>query len=570
MATTPYMFASVPARRASLRAAYEAWLKAQTPLGSAEPTVAAVPVVPPQLRVGIAGGGMAGLYAALLLQTRGVQVHVFEAHPSRLGGRVYTHRFTEAKNQYFEAGAMRLPHIPEQQPVFDLIDYLNERVRSASRIVTIPYVLYDDTGNRVFVNGRRQPDGQVMTVEYATRHPQELGFPIEGADRSKTASTLLDAVLGPFLRLLQEDFERGFRELIQFDNFSLHAYLAQVAGWSEDKINYAEVMTSQTNQFQNSFTELVIENMDFSTAQWKTIENGMDRLPKACAELIGHENITMGAAVYQLEERDDGRIAVHHTAAEEPGIFDKVIAAVPPAVLRMWQTPQWSVPKEQAIRALHFEPLYKIGMRFHSRFWEKVANPARGGQSITDLPSRWFVYPSYGIGDDGPGVLLLYSWMTDAGGWLPESQADRVRIALRDLDTVYRGEVNVREQFIEAFDVAWPLEWATGDAMFFPGQFRNLFNVARQPEGNIYFAGEHLSVHHTWIVGALDAALLACQQLLGDPHLQPLRPQARQALPLHTYDYRRCTEAEVLPLASRPFSLPAAEGWSLRWHFDFG
>jgi monoamine oxidase len=565
MTTTLHMFASVPPGQPSLRAAYEAWLKAQTPIGGAEPSTANAPRAPQQLRVGIVGGGMVGLYAALLLQTRGVQVHIVEAHPSRLGGRIYTHRFTAEKQQYFEAGAMRLPQIPEQQPVFDLIDYLNARVRPTSRIVTMPYVLYDDVGNYVFVNGRRQPDGQIMTVEYANQRPAELGFPIVGADRGKTASALLDAVLGPFLTLLQKDFERGFRELIQFDNISLHAYLAQVAGWSEDKINYAEVMTSQTNQFQNSFTELVIENMDFSTAQWKTIEDGMDRLPNACAEVIGFDKITRGAEVYQLAAREDGRIAIYHTAATEPMIFDKVIVAVPPAVLHMWQTPRWSVPKEHAIRSLHFEPLYKIGMRFKSRFWEKVARPSRGGQSTTDLPSRWFVYPSCGIGDHGPGVLLLYSWMTDAAGWLPQSQAERVRIALRDLDTVYRGEVDVHAQFIEAFDVAWPLQWATGDAMFFPGQFRQLFNVARQPEENIYFAGEHLSVHHTWIVGALDSALLACQQLLGDPFLPPLR---LSALPLHTYDYRRCSEAAALPLSRQSVELPGPERRSLRWRFE--
>lgn len=151
----------------------------------------------------------------------------------------------------------------------------------------------------------------------------------------------------------------------------------------------------------------------------------MDRLPRACADVIGADRITLGAAVHEMEQLADGRVAVHHGAAGEPEVFDRVIAAIPPAALRMIRTPRWPVTKEHAIRALHFEPLYKIGMRFRTRFWERVTNPSRGGQSITDLPSRWFVYPSYGIGDDGPGVLLLYAWMTDAAGWSPQSEADR-------------------------------------------------------------------------------------------------------------------------------------------------
>ncbi|HYH82267.1 MAG TPA: FAD-dependent oxidoreductase [Longimicrobium sp.] len=567
MSTIPHMFAHVPPGRPSVRAAYHAWLRGRTPLGNAEPAPGGSP--PPRLgplRVGIAGGGMAGLYAALLLQSRGVEVHVFEAHPERLGGRVYTHRFTPEPNQYFEAGAMRLPEIPEQQPVFELIDFLNERVPPEDRIETIPYVLFDDTGNLVLVNGKRLPDGRAMTAAYADDHPDALGFPLTGRDRRRTASQLLDEVLGRFHRLLERDFEAGFRELMRWDNYSLYGYLSQVARWKDETVNYAEVMTSQTNQFQNSFTELVIETLDFSTAAWKTIEDGMDRLPRAAAQLVGPENITLGARVYRLEELPDGRVAIHHTAGA-PAVFDKVIAAVPPAVLRMWQTPQWPVTKEQAIRSLHFEPLYKIGMRFGTRFWEQVPRPARGGQSITDLPSRWFVYPSYGIGDAGPGALLLYSWMTDAYGWLPQSREERERIALRDLQTVYGDEVDVAGQFIESFDVAWPNEWATGDAMFFPGQFRHLFNVARQPEGNVHFAGEHLSVNHTWIVGALDSALLACQQILQDPNLQPLRAGTARRVDPHTYDYTPVLDVEPIPLAA---TVPVPDellNRPVRWQF---
>lgn len=532
------MFFAVPPGTPNLRRAYEKWMEAHTPLGTADPGVHPT-VDPSELRVGIVGGGMAGLYAALLLQLEGVSVRLFEVNPTRLGGRVYTHRFTPDPNQYFEAGAMRLPQIPEQQPVFQLIDYLNERVPSERRIQTIPYVLYDEAGDLVLVNGRRGPDGNPMTVAYANAHPRALGFS-DAATDGKQAQVLIDSVIGPFLELLERDFAKGFAEIVKYDDYSFRSYLAQVAGWSEDRINYAEVMTSQTNQFQQSFTELVIENMDFTRAQWKTIENGMDRLPDALAEVVGRRNVTMNARVTKISELPTGLVQVWRDGVASPAMFDKVLLALPPAALRMIETPQWSPPKTHAVRAMHFEPLYKIGLRFKTRFWEQVATPARGGQSITDLPSRWCVYPSYGIGQQGPGVLLLYAWMTDAVGWLPQSPADRVRLALRDLQTVYGSSVDVQAQFLDAFEVNWTVQESTGDAMFFPGQFKNLFNVARQPEGNIYFAGEHLSVHHTWIVGALDSALLACQQILGAADLAPVgAPQPRMAA-TDSYDYSAC------------------------------
>ena len=73
---------------------------------------------------------------------------------------------------------MRLPEIPEQQSVFDLIEYLNERVGPESSVVTIPYVLYDDYGNRTVVNVPTQDKGQLMTYDHENKHPDEIGFPI--------------------------------------------------------------------------------------------------------------------------------------------------------------------------------------------------------------------------------------------------------------------------------------------------------------------------------------------------------------------------------------------------------
>ena len=519
------MFYAVPKGKPSLRQAYEAWAQTRTLQGAADPGVHPK-VDPRKLSVGIVGGGMAGLYAALRLQAEGAAVHVFEADCARLGGRVYTHRFNSNPNQYFEAGAMRLPEIAEQKPVFDLIDYLNQinRKSDPQRLIeTLPYVLFDEKGrDLVFVNGRRGPDGLAMTAKYANDNPQALGF-APAATGAKTAAALLDDAFKPLIDLLEKNFDEGFAKIVEYDDYSFRAYLAQVLKWPEERINYVEVMSSQTNQFQNSFTELLIENMDFTQASWKTIKGGMDRLPQALARLFGAQNITLGARVTAVAEAPGGGVSVSWDGGAEPAKFDKVLMALPPAALRMIATPQWSPAKTQAIRSLHFEPLYKIGMLFKTRFWEQVGAPAMGGQSITDLPSRWFVYPSYGIGDKGPGVLLLYSWMTDAVGWLPQPENERIRLALRDLQAVYQGQVDVASLFVKAFEVNWTEQPSTGDAMFFPGQFKNLFNVARQPEGNVYFAGEHLSVHHTWIVGAIDSALLACQQMLGAPELAPLR-----------------------------------------------
>ena len=57
--------------------------------------------------------------------------------------------------------------------------------------------------------------------------------------------------------------------------------------------------------------------------------------------------------------------------------------------------------------------------------------------------------------------------------------------------------------------------WAEGAfAAFAPGQITALLPVIIRPEGRIHFAGEHCSLTHTWIEGAMQSSLKAVQSML--------------------------------------------------------
>ena len=69
-------------------------------------------------KVGIIGAGVAGLFTAMIFDYLNEEYHtnveyeIMECNDkSRLGGRLYTHYFTEAKHDYFDVGAMRFPDI---------------------------------------------------------------------------------------------------------------------------------------------------------------------------------------------------------------------------------------------------------------------------------------------------------------------------------------------------------------------------------------------------------------------------------------------------------------------------
>ncbi|KAK4444387.1 putative L-amino-acid oxidase YobN [Podospora aff. communis PSN243] len=450
-----------------------------------------------RLNVGIVGGGIAGLYTALCLQREGHRVHIFEG-TERIGGRVHTHYFTLGRDQYYEAGAMRIPDNKFQSIFFALVRYVNanRRLPREKHIDLIKYIL-STNNNLVYVGGVRPQ------VTAAATTPATLNWPdIPDQYRDISAGDLLKTAVGRLIDDLNnaDDFEKAFWYIVdKFDHFTFRYYCVNAVGWNNSLVDFVETMASQTNQFNLSVPELVMQSLDFGVTDWKTIEGGMSRLPEAMAHLVGHlvglKNITFGART----------------------CFDRVVLAIPPAALRMIvDRRRWGLQKEMAIRALHFEPLYKMGLRFKRRFWEQVTpRPSVGGQSTTDLPIRWIVYPSNGVpptaSPDTPGVL---SWMTDATNWLPLSPLERRNVALNCLAEVYNNQrdqsgrlINVHDLYIESADHVWASSTATGDAMLLPGQFEEHFKVARQPEGPVYFAGEHLSFHHTWIAGAAYSAL---------------------------------------------------------------
>ena len=50
-------------------------------------------------------------------------------------------------------------------------------------------------------------------------------------------------------------------------------------------------------------------------------------------------------------------------------------------------------------------------------------------------------------------------------------------------------------------------------ALFDPGQQTRLHEAIVAPEGRIHFAGEHASLAHAWIQGAIESGLRAAQEI---------------------------------------------------------
>ena len=72
--------------------------------------------------------------------------------------------------------------------------------------------------------------------------------------------------------------------------------------------------------------------------------------------------------------------------------------------------------------------------------------------------------------------------------------------------------------------------WARGAfALFAPEQQTQLQEAIVQPEGRVYFAGEHCSLYHAWIQGALESGIRAAQQINEQPAHELVRRAFRAA-----------------------------------------
>ncbi len=487
--------------------------------------------------VGIVGGGISGLYSALLLQQYApdVKIKVFEAN-NRVGGRIFTYKFSNEPHQYCEAGAMRIPCITSQEHVFKLIDYLNQVVPEKP-LELIEFINSCPAGNLVYLNGTKvKEDGQIMTAEYANTHCSELGFSpsVQIKDGDNAWKLMMDA-LKPVIAELEEDFEKA---IDKYSPMSLQQYLISAANWSLEKVNYFEMMGSMTNETHCGLLDMLIPFFSIfgGNTTYKTIAGGLSLLPEKCATLVSSRGgeIALNSKVESISHTEPDNSVV--LSYREPATntlsfekFDAVILAVPSPCVRNLNRPRWPKDVEYALRSIRHIPIIKLFLRFKTRFWERSdlqRGPSLGGFTFTDLQIRRVCYPPYGLGDVGQGILGVYTHTSDAMQFTALSDVEKVQLILRDLQTLY-PEVDVASEYAggtnpsslsylaEIFVMDWTTQWTMGVAgIHYPGHFRHIYSLLAQNQGNVYFAGDHLSVNPIFIAGALDSTKFAVQQLV--------------------------------------------------------
>jgi monoamine oxidase len=448
-----------------------------------------------QKRVIIVGGGIAGLVAGFELLRQGHEPLILEAQ-HRVGGRVYTMR-DFAPGLYIEAGAMRIPRVHD---------------------LTLEYCRLFGLELRPFV--MRNPHtlvhlaGQAMTMEEASREPERLPFELAEHERGRTWEEMWADAVRDVVALFEQEGESAWdRIYADYDQYSIQEYL-ELKGFSPGAIELYGVMSFREQNMEAAVVEQFREILGRAFENMQEIVGGTDLLPRAFYRQMPH-HVRFGAVVTALEQ-DEHSVTVHFKTRSGrfsvPGDF--AIVTVPFPVLRDIEVrPALSREKQRAIRELNYNASTKIVFQTKSRFWEREPYGIVGGTTATDLPIRRIVYPSFSDPEEERGMLLAsYTWAQDALRWGSMGEGERIEQALEDV-------AKIHPEIVEEFEVgashAWYSDPFAGGAfaLFEPGQQSRLQSAITRTEGRIHFAGEHCSLWHAWIQGALESGIRAAREI---------------------------------------------------------
>ncbi|SEC33873.1 flavin monoamine oxidase family protein [Bradyrhizobium erythrophlei] len=449
----------------------------------------------------IVGAGMAGLTAAYLLRNAGHHVRILEAN-TYVGGRVHTFR-SFSGDLYAEAGAMRIPGQHQLVSAFaDLFKlprepFFNVDIDPATRDAADPVSRNNEW---LFVNG--------VKIRRSAYTAGQLNFPLPPGEKGLTAQQMLDAALAPLRDFIKADPASRWPVVIErFGEFSVRRFLKEQTLYSEEAIEMIVVLNNLESRLMTSFVQAFIELaiINDKVRYWQ-IPGGNDLLPQAFLPAL-KDSISFGQRLSALSW--DGSGVSLRTTGGETFKGDSAIVAIPFSSLRFVRPDPLFVPqRRRAIRELHYDAATKVLLEFSRRFWEQD-DDIYGGGSTTDLANRYIYYPSHDMGSDRGGVVLAsYVWGEDALRWDSLTEPTRLQFALDGICALH-GE-GVRKLYVGGTSKSWMQDpFACGEAAIFaPGQFEMLMPYLLEPEGGkIHFAGEHTSLKHAWIEGAIESGV---------------------------------------------------------------
>lgn len=440
----------------------------------------------------VLGGGLAGLAAAYELESAGHNVTVLEARKVP-GGRVRTLRdFPDGL--YVEAGASSFPQ--EHQFTLGYATDFGLPLRPAFRF---------GLDQMAHIRGR--------SFRIRTNGQTEIPLELSPAEREAGIYGLARLYMGRYIRQVGNPRKPGWPpdDLRELDQISLREFLIR-EGASDNAIAILEASNLGLLGFGlDSFSALdgIVTEAITASGLFYEIAGGNDLLPRAFRDRL--KGAYKKKAVVLRIEQDERSVTVtySHKGSIKTITADRAVCALPFAVLKDIEVvPPFSPEKRRAINELKLTPVARTFLQFRSRPWEQGG---LDGTAYTDLDIQLVFSPTLTQPGRG-GILASYAAGQRALDLGAMTEADRQRIALRNMSRIFSN----LDSYEGGMSYIWHEDpFARGGYTYFePGQMTGLLEAAQRPEGRIHFAGEHTSVWHGWMNGALESGNRAAAEIV--------------------------------------------------------
>lgn len=471
----------------------------------------------PAASVLILGGGIAGLTSAYELLKGGYDVTILEPR-SRPGGRNWTARGGTQEAEI--DGPLQTCHFSSGQ-------YMNMGpARLPQGHITIDYCRELGVELQVFTN--QNADGYYFNENTATtNYGPAAGVPtrhrMAKADYYGYVSELLakcvnqgalDAELGADDKSLLISFLRSFGALTGptaesvYTGGSRRGYATVPGAGDQSGVPFgppptiSEVLQSR---FGGNFSFEF--GWDQAMLMFQPV-GGMDRIPfafeKAIRRLGG--KIVYGAEVTGIANTPSG-VDVTVTKLQAGRSFvlsaDYCICTIPPMVLKNVAS-NFTAEVQNALTVPTGVSTGKVGLEYKRRFWE-TDERILGGITNTNLNVGTIWYPSYGYLGERGTVVGSYNFGGSADFYAGLSPQARIDEAVAQGMKIHGAPY--RDELASGYTVAWKrVRYNEGGWVSWPGGRGAAYALLNEPDGNVYFAGDHLSYEIAWQAGAIYSA----------------------------------------------------------------
>lgn len=461
----------------------------------------------------ILGAGLAGLTAAWELEKLGYHCTILEAR-DRVGGRCWSVRNgshnseTELGKQsarfddglYFNAGPSRIPHHHELT-----LHYCKQ--------LGVPLEIYNNVNEAAYMYS--EGSGPLCNKKIRARE-------IRNDVRGYMSELLARAIDQDQLQL----------EMSDGDVESIIEYLRAEGALNTDRLyrssarrGYSEPpgVSSGTVSEAYSLSDILASGFmepDFYNVAEYTYElqmtmfqavGGMDRISDALENDL-QTPVTLGAEVTEINNCDNGVEVTYIADGDEQVVrANYSICTIPLSVLRSIPH-NFSGDVSRAIDYASYNSTAKIGMQFKRRFWEEDEG-VYGGITRTNNDLTQIFYPSNDY-HSHKGVLIgAYNFGDRATRFGNLSYEERTAYALEKGSLIHP---QYADEFEHAFSVSWEnTKYSLGGWAEYNRRTRQMiYGQLQEPDGNVYFAGEHCTYLNAWMAGAFESA----RSVVGDLH----------------------------------------------------